>query len=126
MEKYNIFIRHTYKSLSKHLLKLVLNTIYRNTEQTIVAIFIFPINSKMAVSSNILFESEMYIFPRYMYVNIVPNPDSFPVFVFGLFRTDIFLSRIYLFWNAASTKQQHVKAAIRLYVGSSALHSVFF
>lgn len=35
------------------------------------------------------------------------------------------LSKIFLFWDAALKKQQHVKAATRLYPGSLALHSVF-
>lgn len=61
-----------------------------------------------------------------MYVNIVPNPDSFPVFIFGIFTMDFFMSRIYLFSDAALKKQQHVKAATWLYVGRLALHSVFF
>lgn len=51
-----------------------------------VAIFIFSINSKMAVSFKILFKSEMYIFPRHIYVNIVPNSDNVPVFGFGLLK----------------------------------------
>lgn len=106
-----IFIRHTYKSLSKHLLKLVVNIIYSNTEQKIVAIFIFSINSKMSVSSKILFKLEIYIFPRHIYVNLVPKPDNIPVFGFVLFKMDFFLSRIYLFWDAALKKEQHVKVA---------------
>lgn len=38
---------------------------------------------------------------------------------------NFFLSRIYLFWDAALKKQQHVKAATWWYLGSLALHSVF-
>lgn len=89
----------------------MVNIIYNNTEQTIVAIFICSINSKMALSSKILLKSEIYIFSRHTYVNIVPNPDSFPVFIFGIFKMDFFMSRIYLFSDAALKKQQHVKAA---------------
>jgi len=68
----------------------VVNVIYSHTEQTIVAMFVFSINSKMAVSSKILFKSEMYIFSRHMCVNIVPNPDNISVFSFRVFKMDTF------------------------------------
>lgn len=120
-KKYNIFIRHTYKSLSKHLLELVVNIIYTYTEQTIVAILIFFIISKMTVSSKILFKSEMHTFPRHIYAIIVPNPDNIPVFLYWLFKTGFFPSRIMSFWDAAWNK-----AATWLHAVSLALPPAFF
>lgn len=51
-----------------------------------VAILIFSVNSKMTVSFKILLKSEMYIFPRHIYVNIVPNSDNVPAYGFGLLK----------------------------------------
>lgn len=103
-KKYNIFIRHTYKSLSKRLQEFVVNIIYIYTEQTIVAILIFFIISKMTVTSKILFKSEMHTFPRHIYAIIIPNQDNIPVFLHWLSWMDFFPSRITWFWDIAWNK----------------------
>lgn len=102
-EKYNIFIRDTYKSLSKRLQELVVNIIYIYTEQTIVAILIFFIISKMTVTPKILFKSEMHTFHRQIYSIIILNLDNILVFLYWLFKMDFFPSRITCVWDKAAT-----------------------